>query len=52
MAPNATIYRVELQVTDMDRHYYAGHVFSLAQHPSETPGRFRGLLGEDDVQTA
>jgi uncharacterized protein YaeQ len=39
MAPNATIYRVELQVTDMDRHYYAGHVFSLAQHPSETPGR-------------
>ena len=39
MAPNATIYRVELQVSDMDRHYYANHVFSLAQHPSETPER-------------
>jgi len=39
MAPNATIYRVELQVSDMDRHYYASHVFSLAQHPSETPAR-------------
>src|SRR5690606_7994111 len=39
MAPNATIYRVELQVSDMDRHYYASHVFSLAQHPSETQAR-------------
>jgi len=39
MAPNATIYKVELQVSDMDRHYYAGHNLTLAQHPSETPGR-------------
>lgn len=39
MAPNATIYRAELQVTDLDRHYYASHDLTLAQHPSETPQR-------------
>lgn len=39
MAPNATIHRVELQVSDMDRHYYAEHNLTLAQHPSETPAR-------------
>lgn len=39
MAPNSTIYKVELQVTDMDRHYYASHNLTLAQHPSETPAR-------------
>lgn len=39
MAPNATIYRLELQVSDMDRHYYAEHNLTLAQHPSETPNR-------------
>ncbi|MFN3311531.1 MAG: YaeQ family protein [Thermomonas sp.] len=36
MAANATIYKVELQVTDLDRHYYASHALTLAQHPSET----------------
>lgn len=39
MAPNSTIYRLELQVSDMDRHYYASHSLTLAQHPSETPER-------------
>ena len=39
MAPNSTIYKVELQVSDMDRHYYASHNLTLAQHPSETPQR-------------
>lgn len=39
MAPNATIYKLELQVSDMDRHYYATHNLTLAQHPSETPER-------------
>ena len=39
MAANATIYRVELQVTDLDRHYYASHALTLAQHPSETETR-------------
>ena len=36
MAPNATIHKAQLQVSDMDRHYYATHALTLAQHPSET----------------
>ncbi|WP_133499091.1 YaeQ family protein [Cognatilysobacter terrigena] len=36
MAPKATVVKVELQVSDMDRHYYASHALTLAQHPSET----------------
>ncbi len=39
MAPNSTIHRLELQVTDLDRHYYASHNLTLARHPSETPAR-------------
>lgn len=44
MAPNATIYKAELQVSDMDRHYYATHHLTLAQHPSETPQRLMARL--------
>jgi uncharacterized protein YaeQ len=36
MAPNARIIKVDLQVNDMDRHYYQAHALTLAQHPSET----------------
>ena len=39
MAPKATVYKAELQVSDMDRHYYAEHKLTLAQHPSETDER-------------
>ncbi len=39
MAANATILKAELQVTDLDRHYYASHALTLAQHPSETDTR-------------
>lgn len=39
MAPKATVYKAELQVSDMDRHYYASHDLVLAQHPSETDAR-------------
>ena len=39
MAQNATIYKVELSVCDMDRHYYAEHALTLALHPSETEER-------------
>jgi uncharacterized protein YaeQ len=39
MALNATIYKVELQISDMDRHYYATHALTLARHPSETEER-------------
>jgi uncharacterized protein YaeQ len=39
MALKATIVKAELQVSDMDRHYYASHNLTLAQHPSETDER-------------
>jgi uncharacterized protein YaeQ len=39
MSPKATVVKVELQVSDMDRHYYASHALTLAQHPSETDTR-------------
>lgn len=39
MALNATIYKVELSISDMDRHYYATHALTLARHPSETEER-------------
>jgi uncharacterized protein YaeQ len=39
MALNATIYKAELQVSDMDRNYYATHALTLARHPSETEER-------------
>lgn len=39
MAAKATIFKAELQVTDLDRHYYASHALTLAQHPSETETR-------------
>src|SRR5690606_7597224 len=34
-----TVVKAELQVSDMDRHYYATHNLTLAQHPSETDER-------------
>ncbi|MFP5465416.1 MAG: YaeQ family protein [Gammaproteobacteria bacterium] len=39
MALKATIYKVELQIADMDRNYYAEHSLTLARHPSETDER-------------
>jgi uncharacterized protein YaeQ len=39
MALKATVHKAELQVSDMDRHYYATHALTLAQHPSETDER-------------
>lgn len=39
MALKATIVKAELQVSDMDRHYYGSHALTLAQHPSETDER-------------
>lgn len=44
MAPKATVYKAELQVSDMDRHYYALHNLTLAQHPSETDLRLMARL--------
>lgn len=39
MAQNATIYKIELSVSDMDRHYYETHKLTIAKHPSETDER-------------
>ena len=39
MAQKATIYKVELSVSDMDRHYYETHNMTVAKHPSETDER-------------
>jgi uncharacterized protein YaeQ len=39
MALKATVVKAELQVSDMDRHYYGTHLLTLAQHPSETDER-------------
>ena len=34
MALKSTIYKAELQIADMDRHYYADHALTVARHPS------------------
>lgn len=39
MSPKSTVYKVELQVSDLDRHYYQEHNLTLALHPSETEER-------------
>ena len=39
MALKSTVVKAELQISDMDRHYYATHNLTLAQHPSETDTR-------------
>ena len=35
MAANATIYKVNINIANMDTHYYAEHSLTLAKHPSE-----------------
>lgn len=39
MALKATIFKADLQVADMDRHYYCDHALTIARHPSETDER-------------
>lgn len=39
MALKSTIFKAELQISDMDRSYYASHSLTLARHPSETDER-------------
>jgi uncharacterized protein YaeQ len=39
MALKATIFKVDLQVSDMDRNYFQSHSLTVAQHPSETDER-------------
>ncbi|MET0026708.1 MAG: YaeQ family protein [Candidatus Thiodiazotropha sp.] len=39
MALKATIFKAELQLSDMDRHHYDHYALTLARHPSETDER-------------
>lgn len=39
MALKATIYKVNLNVANMDRNYYQQHLLTLAKHPSENDER-------------
>lgn len=39
MAIKATIFKVELSISDMDRNYYCDHPLTIARHPSETDAR-------------
>ena len=44
MALGATIYRVFMTVSDLDRHYYDDFELTLARHPSETEERMMARL--------
>jgi len=39
MAKSATIFKLELQISDLDRAYYQTHDLTIACHPSETEQR-------------
>ena len=55
MALKSTIYKAELQLSDMDRQVYGEHSLTLALHPSETEERLMmrllmfalNVLGDD-----
>jgi uncharacterized protein YaeQ len=39
MALKSIVYKAELQIANMDAHYYGDHTLTLARHPSETDER-------------
>lgn len=39
MALRSTVFKADLGIADLDRHYYAEHSLTLARHPSETDER-------------
>jgi uncharacterized protein YaeQ len=39
MALKSTIFKLELQIADLDRNYYQNHALTVARHPSETDER-------------
>ena len=39
MALKPTIFKIHLQIADMDRHHYADYKLTIAQHPSENDRR-------------
>ena len=44
MATKATVYKAELEISDIDRSYYATHSLTLAQHPSENDRRLMARI--------
>lgn len=56
MAQKATIFKADVNISDMDRHYYQQHSLTLARHPSETDERMMvrllafGLFSSNDLQ--
>lgn len=58
MAQKSTIFKAELQLSDLDRHYYVTHALTLARHPSETDERMMvrllafALLAEEGLAFA
>lgn len=44
MALTATIFKANLQISDLDRSYYGDHQLTLARHFSETDERMMGRL--------
>ena len=44
MAIKATIFKADLQVSDLDRAHFETHALRLARHPSETDERMRVRL--------
>ncbi len=44
MAISSTINKVSVNIANMDQHYYANHVLTVAQHASETDLRFMARL--------
>jgi uncharacterized protein YaeQ len=39
VALKATVFKAQVQISDLDRHYYETHALTLARHPSETDDR-------------
>jgi uncharacterized protein YaeQ len=39
MALKSTVYKADVQISDMDRNYYQNHTITIARHPSETDER-------------
>jgi uncharacterized protein YaeQ len=39
MALKSTIFKLDVQIADIDRNYYGNHTLTIARHPSETDER-------------
>lgn len=44
MSLKATIHKATLSISDLNRHYYAEHALTIAQHPSETDERMMARI--------